>query len=150
MLVPGRTGSRYYPESTRWLSAEEKELAKERLAFEGSHGEAAELTWEEAKKTLVDWRLYAHFVVSNGNEGKRMVTGRGWISFIDKSRILTCTNQLYFGISTPFSSLSLFTPSITTGLGFSNLRAQLMTVPPYATAYVVTIFVAWSADHFNA
>ncbi|GFF58725.1 uncharacterized transporter C1002.16c [Aspergillus udagawae] len=108
-----------YPELTHWLSAEEKELAKERLAFEGSHGEAAGLTWEEAKKTLVDWRLYAHFV-------------------------------LYFGISTPFSSLSLFTPSITTGLGFSNLRAQLMTVPPYATAYVVTISVAWSADHFNA
>lgn len=25
-----------------------------------------------------------------------------------------------------------------------------MTVPPYATAYVVTIVVAWSADHFNA
>jgi hypothetical protein len=25
-----------------------------------------------------------------------------------------------------------------------------MTVPPYACAYVVTIIVAWSADHFNA
>jgi MFS family permease len=42
---------------------------------------------------------------------------------------------LYFGVSVPFSSLSLFTPSITAGLGFSDLRAQLMTVPPYAVAY---------------
>lgn len=25
-----------------------------------------------------------------------------------------------------------------------------MTVPPYAVAYVVTVLVAWSADHFNA
>lgn len=25
-----------------------------------------------------------------------------------------------------------------------------MTVPPYAVAYVVTIVVSWSADHFNA
>lgn len=58
--------------------------------------------------------------------------------------------QIYFGISTPFSSLSLFTPSITAGLGYDNLRAQLMTVPPYAVAYVVTIAVSWSADHFNA
>ncbi|CEJ55328.1 Putative MFS general substrate transporter [Penicillium brasilianum] len=57
---------------------------------------------------------------------------------------------VYFGISTPFSSLSLFTPAITAGLGYSNLRAQLMTVPPYAVAYVVTITVAWSADHFNS
>ncbi|EFW99572.1 major facilitator superfamily transporter [Grosmannia clavigera kw1407] len=57
---------------------------------------------------------------------------------------------IYFGISTPFSSLSLFTPSITAGLGYTNLRAQLMTVPPYAAAYVVTLLVAWSADRFNA
>ncbi|KAL1970764.1 hypothetical protein VTN77DRAFT_2598 [Rasamsonia byssochlamydoides] len=57
---------------------------------------------------------------------------------------------VYFGISTPFSSLSLFTPSITAGLGYSDLRAQLMTVPPYAVAYVVTVAVSWSADHFNA
>ncbi|KAJ7271175.1 MFS transporter [Mycena rebaudengoi] len=57
---------------------------------------------------------------------------------------------LYFGVSPPFSSLSLFTPSITSGLGFVSLRAQLMTVPPYAVAYVFTIFISWSADHFNA
>jgi hypothetical protein len=58
--------------------------------------------------------------------------------------------QIYFGISTPFSSLSLFTPTITAGLGYSGLQAQLMTVPPYAVSYVVTILVSWSADHFNA
>jgi hypothetical protein len=37
---------------------------------------------------------------------------------------------VYFGISVPFSSLSLFTPSITAGLGYKDLQAQLMTVPP--------------------
>ena len=57
--------------------------------------------------------------------------------------------QIYFGISTPFSSLSLFTPAITSGLGYTSLRAQLMTVPPWAVAYVVTTAVAWSADYFN-
>lgn len=66
-----------------------------------------------------------------------------WISRADGLQ------QVYFGISTPFSSLSLFTPAITSGLGYSNLRAQLMTVPPYAVAYVVTVVVAWSADYFN-
>jgi hypothetical protein len=55
-----------YPETAHWLSSEEKELAKERLALEGSHGEASGLTWEEAKKTLVDWRLYAHYAVCDG------------------------------------------------------------------------------------
>ncbi|KAL1845053.1 hypothetical protein VTK73DRAFT_1216 [Phialemonium thermophilum] len=57
---------------------------------------------------------------------------------------------IYFCVSVPFSSLSLFTPSITSGLGYVDLKAQLMTVPPYAVAYVVQIFASWSADHFNA
>jgi MFS family permease len=107
-----------YPETAKWLSKEEKELTEHRLAKEGSKGSASAMSWEDAKDTLTDWRLYAHYMV-------------------------------YVGISTPFSSLSLFTPAITSGLGYSDLRAQLMTVPPYAVAYVVTVIVAWSADHFD-
>jgi hypothetical protein len=80
---------------------------------------------------------------------------------------------VYFCVSMPFSSLSLFTPTITSGLGFVDLQAQLMTVPPYAAAYgrptlshfpsrfrflqadsascaVTQIFASYSADHFNA
>jgi hypothetical protein len=108
-----------YPETTPWLSPSEKALAAERLHIEGSHGNSKSMTWVDAKATLTDWRLYAHYAI-------------------------------YFGISTPFSSLSLFTPTITAGLGFENLTAQLMTVPPYAVAYVVTLAVSWSADRFDA
>ncbi|KAM3425228.1 hypothetical protein BST61_g7182 [Cercospora zeina] len=108
-----------YPETTPRLSAEEKALAADRLCVEGSQGQSAHMTWSDAKVTLTDWRLYAHYAI-------------------------------YFGISTPFSSLSLFTPTITAGLGYDGLKAQLMTVPPYAVAYVVTVCVAASADHFNA
>ncbi|KAJ8114491.1 hypothetical protein OPT61_g3651 [Boeremia exigua] len=57
---------------------------------------------------------------------------------------------LYFAICCPFSSLSFFTPTITAGLGFKGLQSQLMTVPPYAVAYVVMVVVSWSADHFDA
>jgi MFS family permease len=108
-----------YPESARWLTAQEKELATRRLQVEGSKGDAKSMRWADAKTVLMDWRLYLHYAV-------------------------------YFGISTPYSSLSLFTPSITAGLGYQNLKAQLMTVPPYAVSYVVTVVVAWSADHHNA
>nr|OQO26128.1 hypothetical protein B0A51_04522 [Rachicladosporium sp. CCFEE 5018] len=99
-----------YPETAKWLSPAEKELAASRLQLEGSHGASKAMTWAEAKATLTDLRLYAHYAI-------------------------------YFGISTPFSSLSLFTPTITAGLGYSGLQAQLMTVPPYAVAYVCTILV---------
>lgn len=53
-----------YPETSSWLSAEEKELAAQRLAVEGSHGSAAAMTWQDAKEVLFDWRLYAHYLVS--------------------------------------------------------------------------------------
>ncbi|KAL4976566.1 major facilitator superfamily domain-containing protein [Aspergillus desertorum] len=108
-----------YPESASWLSEEEKSLAAQRLAVEGSKGGAKAMTWRDAKEIFRDWRLYAHYLV-------------------------------YFGISAPFSSLSLFTPAITRGLGYTSLKAQLMTVPPWAVAYVVTTCVALSADHFNS
>ncbi|KAI0891707.1 MFS general substrate transporter [Annulohypoxylon nitens] len=57
---------------------------------------------------------------------------------------------IYFAVSLPFSSLSLFSPSIVAGLGFHDLQAQLLTVPPWAAAYIFQILWSWSADHFNA
>ncbi|KAI1359146.1 MFS general substrate transporter [Xylaria arbuscula] len=57
---------------------------------------------------------------------------------------------IYFAVSLPFSSLSLFTPSIVAGLGYKDLHAQLFTVPPWAIAYVISILNSWSGDHFNA
>lgn len=53
-----------YPETVSWLSEDEKALAKARLVTEGSHGDGANLTWVQAKETLTDWRLYAHYAVS--------------------------------------------------------------------------------------
>lgn len=108
-----------YPETVNWLSLQERDLAIRRLHVEGSKGLQQSDWWHDAKATILDLRLWFHYVI-------------------------------YFGISCPFSSLGLFTPSITEGLGYEDLQAQLMTVPPYAVAYVVQILVSWSADHFNS
>jgi sugar phosphate permease len=108
-----------YPEEASWLSTSERDLAVARLEHDGSKSHAPSLDWTTAKETIMDGRLWVHYII-------------------------------YFGISAPFSSLSLFTPTITAGLGYANLTAQLMTVPPYAVAYVVSILTAWSSDHFNA
>lgn len=93
-----------YPEDVGWLSGPEKALAVQRLLREGSKGHHPTMSWADAKATLTDWRLYAHYT-------------------------------LYFAISPGFSSLSLFAPSIVAGLGYRDLMAQLMTVPPWAAAY---------------
>ncbi|KAG8710537.1 hypothetical protein FRC09_000083 [Ceratobasidium sp. 395] len=52
----------------------------------------------------------------------------------------------YVTVGVPFSSLSLFSPTIVAGLGYTGLKAQLFTVPPYACAYVATVFLSWLAD----
>ena len=53
-----------YPESARWLTDKEKELATDRVRFCGSHAGDKTITWADAKDTLTDWRLYAHYLVS--------------------------------------------------------------------------------------
>lgn len=55
----------------------------------------------------------------------------------------------YITISVPFSSMSLFSPTIVAGLGYEGLDAQLFTVPPYAIAFVVTVTVAWLSDKYE-
>lgn len=53
-----------FPETVTWLSEDEKSLAAHRLQIEGSKSTDSNLTWAQAKETLVDWRLYAHYAVS--------------------------------------------------------------------------------------
>ncbi|KAF3401382.1 hypothetical protein DPV78_005136 [Talaromyces pinophilus] len=44
------------------------------------------------------------------------------------------------------SSLSLFAPTIVSGIGYTGLEAQLFTIPPYACAYVITLLAAYFSD----
>lgn len=46
----------------------------------------------------------------------------------------------------PLYAFSLFLPTIVAGMGYKGTHAQLLTVPPYAVAAVLTVFVGWLAD----
>lgn len=106
-----------FPEREKWLSPEERQLATERIRGVASIGHH-KITWPEAYSTLIDWRLYLHYLV-------------------------------YISISVPFSSISLFSPTIVSGLGYEGLDAQLFTVPPYAIAFVITVAVSWLSDKYE-
>lgn len=49
-------------------------------------------------------------------------------------------------LSLPLYTLSLFLPTIIKELGYSAAQAQLLTVPPYAIATILTIVVAIAAE----
>ena len=63
--------------------------------------------------------------------------------------------QVYFyafgfhTMSLPLYALSLFLPSIIKGLGYSAAQAQLLTIPPYALAFVMTMTLAVLAEIYN-
>jgi predicted MFS family arabinose efflux permease len=56
---------------------------------------------------------------------------------------LFCNGSALFG-------LAYFTPSIVQGLGYDSTKTQLLTVPPYAIAFVVTLVSAYMADRYKA
>ncbi|KXN84147.1 hypothetical protein AN958_00389 [Leucoagaricus sp. SymC.cos] len=53
-----------------------------------------------------------------------------------------------FGILVVFG-LVYFTPSIVQNLGYTASRAQLMTVPPFAVAFVIAMISAWVSDRYH-
>jgi len=46
----------------------------------------------------------------------------------------------------PLYCFSLFSPTLVKHLGYSAANAQLMSVPPYVAASIVTIVVGWASD----
>jgi MFS family permease len=67
-------------------------------------------------------------------------------AFLDWKIYIFCI--CYIGIVEPFYSLSLFSPTIVQSLGFQSYRAQLMTAPPYALAFVTTMITAYLSDKY--
>ena len=51
-----------FPETVSWLSGKERDLVTSRIRGVASLGHA-KITWTETRETLLDWRLYLHFLV---------------------------------------------------------------------------------------
>src|SRR5271154_3273420 len=53
---------------------------------------------------------------------------------------------IYMGCDGALYALSLFLPTIIKQLGYTSTKAQLLSVPPYAVAAVVTVTIGFIAD----
>ncbi|KAI1434239.1 major facilitator superfamily domain-containing protein [Xylaria sp. CBS 124048] len=53
---------------------------------------------------------------------------------------------MYFSCNVSFSSLPVFLPIILRDMGFTNIKAQGLSAPPYLLAFFVCIFTTWIAD----
>ncbi|KAH7072943.1 MFS nicotinic acid transporter-like protein Tna1 [Paraphoma chrysanthemicola] len=57
-----------------------------------------------------------------------------------------CFAVIYMGADGSLYAFSLFLPTIIQQLGYTSTTANLLSVPPYAAAAVMTVFVGWLAD----
>lgn len=102
------------PETTKWLTEDERKLAQRRLNREvASEGRA--INWKHVLMSFTDYKAW-----------------------------MICL--MYQSLNVALSSISVFLPSIVKTLGYTNAKAQLMTVPPYACAGVVMLIIAKLSD----
>ncbi|KAI5362351.1 putative major facilitator superfamily, MFS transporter superfamily [Septoria linicola] len=58
-------------------------------------------------------------------------------------------NAVFHTLSLPLYTLSLFLPSIIAALGYASWEAQLLTVPPYALAAILTVAYAIISERYS-
>ncbi|TFY69332.1 hypothetical protein EVG20_g3195 [Dentipellis fragilis] len=96
----------------------------------------------EAERTVVVRRLQSDDQFSAAGENlrwkyiwKSVFDWKTWIGMV-----------VYVGSDMPLYAFSLFLPSIISQLGFKATAANLLTVPVYAFACIMTCLVGWFAD----
>ncbi|KAM0701268.1 hypothetical protein Q7P35_011629 [Cladosporium inversicolor] len=111
-----------FPDDAKFLSDDDRKRVLRRLKADGqSSAEHEEFKMAYFWASVMDWKTWAFAIIYMG-----------------------CDGSLY--------AFSLFLPSIIQQLypGISSTKANLLSVPPYAVAAVVTIFIGWLADRTKA
>ncbi|KAE8353611.1 major facilitator superfamily domain-containing protein [Aspergillus coremiiformis] len=107
------------PSSARFLTEEEKEVARARsLRQSGERERSSKIDWKDLARTLLD--------------------AKAWI-----------TALMYFSCNVSFSSLPVFLPTVLKDMGFTSINAQGLTAPPYFASFLVTIATTWMADRLQ-
>jgi sugar phosphate permease len=57
-----------------------------------------------------------------------------------------CFAVIYMGCDGALYAFSLFLPTIIAQMGYKSTTANLLSVPPYAAAAILTVFIGWLAD----
>ncbi|KAI5477758.1 MFS general substrate transporter [Pseudohyphozyma bogoriensis] len=66
-----------------------------------------------------------------------------------KDHLVIAYSFLFHGFAFPLYSLSLFLPTIISGLGYASWKAQLLTIPPYGVAFLSILLFAFTSHKSN-
>ncbi|KAF2653746.1 MFS general substrate transporter [Lophiostoma macrostomum CBS 122681] len=108
------------PSSIKFLTEEEKYACITRMRLD-AHG---------ATESVVDEEKFSWYWVKR--------------ALLNVNTVVLSFN--FFAIITPIYSYSLFLPTIIKSLGYTSVKAQLLTVPPNMGAFVVVLLVGYLSD----
>jgi len=112
------------PGHAKFLTSEEKMLTMAYLKHE-LHGATAE---ENVDNEHFDWH---------------------WVKMAFASPNLYITSLAWFFVLIPLYSFSLFLPTIIQALGFTTVKAQLLTVPPNFAAFLCVLLTTFFSDRIR-
>ncbi|OSC96591.1 MFS general substrate transporter [Trametes coccinea BRFM310] len=87
--------------------------------------------------------------IINRSEDDTSYTLRNCIRTFSQPHVLLVMITGFLNGTSSGSLTDVFLPSIVAGLGYSGTRAQLMSVPPFAVAAVLSVITAFLADRFG-
>ncbi|KAI9729072.1 MAG: hypothetical protein M1828_000157 [Chrysothrix sp. TS-e1954] len=105
-----------FPEEARWITEEERAYVRARLAADQGH-------------SAIDRKIKMHDVFEFFTDFKQWAGG-----------------FMYFAILIPGYGYAYFAPTIIKQLGYSALKTQLYSVPPWAAAFGWTLILAYLSD----
>ncbi|KAI5895711.1 MFS general substrate transporter [Schizophyllum commune H4-8] len=110
-----------YAFKQKWLKPEEARFITLRSKYHaGPNPPDLRFKWSDVRAALKDWKTY------------------------------TIMSMFWWGGSVPTYSLSYTLPTMVASLGYSNIKAQALTTPPYVFATIVTVCVGLWSDRYKS
>ncbi|KAI0786404.1 MFS general substrate transporter [Abortiporus biennis] len=108
-----------FPEEVKWLSADEKRWVKNRL-----------------------------FDDVGSSQREKSVTFKSALNVLKDWKVII-GGFMYLGLIVPAYGYAYFAPAIIQGLGHGSIQTQLLSVPPWAAAFVLAMIIAVFSDHIR-
>lgn len=139
------------PETASFLTQPERDFLVRRLADETGSGRGHVTNQDKMasryiKAGLSDWKIWCAIVIFWGNT----VGVYGYVHpqlRLPINPILRNHRRLMFNGANELHRFTATVPTVINGLGYSAANAQLLTIPIYLFASILTIIFAWWSDH---
>lgn len=128
----------YLPDSistARFLSPDERKVAEARLYRAQID---LDMQLKRDQKTIGSQNTFVNFIKSRLDLSNFSSALRDPMSYISAS--------LLFIVNVSYSSIPVYLPTILTGMGYTSLRAQAFSAPPYVAAFFFAVSLVYISD----